>query len=192
MPTIIHRPKFREKLFFFISGAIISTPFPILVDSLANYFLLLDVSSFWATLISVALLAPFMEEFAKAYPLFYRHGETEKSLVSLGFLTGLGFGIVEFLVYIFLYHVPVIVRIPALFFHATNTSIVSYGIAKNKPVRFYLIAVGFHFLNNFSALFGNWWYAGGSIALLGSYTLAIYLNRKSLDKTIDHWVQEIS
>ena len=48
----------------------------------------------------VVVLAPFIEELAKVFPLFYRHGETQRSLVSLGLLIGLGFGIAEFVEYV--------------------------------------------------------------------------------------------
>jgi len=44
----------------------------------------------------IVILAPFIEELAKVFPLFYRHGETERSLVTLGLLIGLGFGVAEF------------------------------------------------------------------------------------------------
>ena len=46
------------------------------------------------------MIAPFIEELAKVFPLFYRHGETERSIVMLGILIGLGFGITEFVLYV--------------------------------------------------------------------------------------------
>ena len=36
------------------------------------------------------VLAPFIEELAKVFPLFYRHGETQRSLVTLGLLDWVG------------------------------------------------------------------------------------------------------
>ena len=183
-----HRPKLNEKLFFFFSGAITSAPFPFLVTSLLSYFLMLNLTQYWAFLITVSFVAPVLEEFAKAYPLFYRHGETQKSLMTLGFLVGLGFGIAEFLFYVFFLNAVPLVRLPALLFHATNTSIVAYGIAKNKAFSFYLIAVFFHFLNNFSLLSDSFWIVGAAIATFGSYILAWSLYRKTTEEPIDHWL----
>lgn len=183
-----HRPKFGEKLFFFLSGAIISTPFPILVNSLASYFLIFKLPTFAGLVISLSIVGPLLEEFAKAYPLFYRHGETEKSLVGLGFLAGLGFGIAEFLFYVFFLKTPVFIRIPPLFFHAANTSLVAYGISQNKPGRFYLLAVFLHFLNNFTALLGGFWFIFGIVATLTSYALAWLFYKKAKEKNIDFWI----
>jgi len=184
---IPHRPKLGEKIFFFISGAIISSPFPILVNSIVSYALMINLPRFSATLISAALIAPVLEEFAKAYPLFFRHGETEKSIMILGFLTGLGFGIAEFLFYVYILKVPALIRVPTLLFHATNTMIIAHGIGQNKSFRFYLFAVWLHFLNNFSALYGNAWFVGGIFATIVSYAFAWYFYRKSTEQTIEHW-----
>ena len=60
----------------------------------------------YAQICSVAIVAPFIEEFAKVFPLFYRHGENERSIITLGLLTGLGFGITEFLFYVFILGAP--------------------------------------------------------------------------------------
>lgn len=151
---LIHKPELREKLFFFSSGIITSIPLTLFVatftDSLCVVFPI-----FYATLCSVAIFTPFIEEFAKAYPLFYRHGETEKSIFTLGLLVGLGFGVTEFLLYVIVLGVPFYVRLSGVFFHAASTSITAYGIAKKRPLEFYLIAVVLHFLNNFVALFGS-------------------------------------
>ena len=65
---------------------------------------------------------------------------------------GLEFGIVEFLQYVFLLNVPVIDRIPGLFFHPASTAITAYGIANRKTGRYYLLAVGLNFTNNFLAV----------------------------------------
>jgi hypothetical protein len=56
----------------------------------------------------VVVGASFVEELAKVFPLFYRHGETEPSLVTLGLLTGLSFGEAEFVEYVFLTGAPVV------------------------------------------------------------------------------------
>ena len=85
-------------------------------------------------------VAPFIEELAKVFPLFYRHGETERSLVTLGILIGLGFGISELVLYVYS-GVPLIVRIPGVIFHASSAAITAYGIAKKNPLPYYLISV---------------------------------------------------
>ena len=164
-----HRPDLKEKLFFLLSGIIVSIPITLLFGAFTRNFLGV-LPSFFAGLISIIIFTPFIEEFAKAYPLFYRHGETERSIFILGFLVGLGFGITEFILYVFVLDVPVFVRLPGILFHAASTSIVAYGIAKKQPIKFYLIAVSLHLLNNFSAIFetGD---AGVIIANLGAYYL---------------------
>ena len=180
----IHRPSLREYLFFFISGIIISVPFTLFIgrftDSLCVIF-----SIFYATLCSVAIFAPFVEEIAKAFPLFYRHGETEKSIFTLGFLVGLGFGISEFFTYVLALGVPIPIRLPGIFFHAASTSITAYGIATKRPARFYLIAVVLHFSNNFSALFGPFWFIGGVAAVAVTYFLSWRLYRKTSERIVD-------
>ena len=123
-----------------------------------------------------------IEEFAKAYPLFYRHGETERSLFKLGFLVGLGFGVAEFLSYVLVVGAPIPVRLPGMVFHAASTSITVYGITRNKPKRFYMIAVALHFLNNFSALFGIWWFIGGITAISVAYILCFLLYRRTSER----------
>lgn len=130
-------------LFFLASGIIVSIPMALFFEPsttfLGRYFS--DVTSL---ILAVVILAPIIEEFAKAYPLFYRHGESQRSLFSMGFLVGLGFGIVEFLAYVIIVGVPWYVRVPGLFFHAALTSIVAYGIAEKHATGFYLLAVFFH------------------------------------------------
>ena len=147
----VHKPDSSELLFFFLCGVITSVPLTLFVAQFANAFLAgLDVVS--ATLISTAVFSPLVEEFSKAFPLFYRHGETERSIVNLALFVGLGFGIVELLTYVFLLGVNPIVRLPGLFFHPASTSITAYGIATKRPLPFYLAAVTLHFSNNFLAV----------------------------------------
>src|SRR5512136_1070509 len=141
----------REQFFFFTSGIVMSIPLTILAEQLSDSLVSISVPELYATLLSLAVIAPFIEEFAKAYPLFYRHGETQRSILLLGFLTGLGFGILEFFLYVFIYSQPVLTRLPVIFFHATNTSITAYGIAVKKPVKFYLLAFALHSLINFAS-----------------------------------------
>jgi RsiW-degrading membrane proteinase PrsW (M82 family) len=161
----LHKPSLKEKLFFFSSGIIVSVP-------IATFFepvFLSPVPLGYAAIVLVVLLAPLVEEFAKAFPLFYRHGETKKSLMTLGFLVGLGFGIFEFLEYVVILQVPFIFRLPGIFFHAASTSIVGYGIANKKPTTFYLIAVALHFSNNIVALFAPF-----EVFVLVIFMLAVY------------------
>ena len=139
----IHKPSSRELMFFFISGVVVSVPMAVFFES---------VIPLVPTIISVAILAPFIEELAKVFPLFYRHGETERSIVTLGVLTGVGFGISELVEYVALLHVPLIIRIPAVIFHASSAAITAFGIAKKNPLRYYLISVTLHATNNFFAV----------------------------------------
>lgn len=182
----LHKPDLREKLFFLISGMIISVPLTLYIGSFTDFLCAISpVSLFYASICTTAIFTPLVEEFAKAYPLFYRHGETERSIFTLGFLVGLGFGISEFLVYVFALGVPVPIRVPGLLFHAASTSITAYGIATKRPVRFYLIAVVLHFSNNFSAFFGYVWLIGGVGAVLIAYILSWALYRKTSERFVN-------
>jgi RsiW-degrading membrane proteinase PrsW (M82 family) len=146
----VHRPSLGEKLFFLLSGAVSSVPLTLFVSQFVDS-LLGSLSLFYAVLLSAVVVAPFVEEFAKAFPLLYRHGETERSIFTLGLLVGLGFGLVEFLLYVFVLGVPPVYRIDGVVFHAASTSITAYGIAKGRAASFYLVAVVLHFSNNFFA-----------------------------------------
>jgi RsiW-degrading membrane proteinase PrsW (M82 family) len=150
----LHKPSLNEYLFFVLSGAIVSVPLTLFVEQFASP-LLTGLSAFDITLITITIFAPFIEEFAKIFPLFYRHGETERSLFNLALCVGLGFGIVEFLTYTATYGIDIIPdRIPGLFFHPASASIAAYGIATKRPLPFYLVAVALHFTNNFFAVLG--------------------------------------
>jgi RsiW-degrading membrane proteinase PrsW (M82 family) len=143
----LHKPKRKELFFFFASGILVSIP-------IAYFF-----EGFYPTGLSAAILivvlAPFIEEIAKVFPLFYRHGETEKSIVTLGLLIGLGFGIAEFIEYVFFVGVPPIARVPGIIFHASSATITGYGIAKKNPLPYYFLAVSLHMAYNFLALSGD-------------------------------------
>lgn len=139
----LHKPSRKEFSFFFISGIVVSVPMALFFSNVYPYV---------PIIVSTALFAPFIEELAKVFPLFYRHGETERSLVSLGVLTGLGFGISEFFIYVVFLHVPPIARVPGVIFHASSASITAYGIAKKNPLPFYLISVALHAANNLFAV----------------------------------------
>jgi RsiW-degrading membrane proteinase PrsW (M82 family) len=147
----LHKPDAGEMLFFFLCGVIISTPLTLFVYQYTD-FLLVGLNSSTITLISRAFFAPFIEEFSKAYPLFYRHGETQRSIFNLAILVGLGFGLVELLTYVSVLNVPIIYRLPGLFFHPASAAVTAYGIATKQPIYFYLIAVFLHFVNNYLAL----------------------------------------
>src|SRR5208337_3073056 len=99
----LHKPSLRELSFFFSSGILVSIPFALFFSNLYPFF---------PAALAVILVAPSVEELAKVFPLFYRHGETERSLVTLGILTGLGFGISELVIYVAFLNAPLIVRIP--------------------------------------------------------------------------------
>jgi hypothetical protein len=148
----LHRPSVGEMLFFFLSGVIVSVPFALVFENLA-IALPLSIPSPYNEVLAIAIIVPLVEEFGKGYPLFYRHGETKKSLMNLGFLVGLGFGLTELLEYVLILNVPIIIRVPFLFFHAFTTSILAYGVANKKPIAFYLLAVFLHFANNMIAIF---------------------------------------
>jgi RsiW-degrading membrane proteinase PrsW (M82 family) len=150
----IHKPDIKEKIFFFLSGLLVSVPFTLFLsdftDSLCNV-----LPMFFGQVCSIVIFAPFIEEFAKVFPLFYRHGETERSIMTLAILIGLGFGVTEFAIYVFTLNYSPIARIPGLIFHASSAGITGYGIAKKKPIPFYLIAVSLHLGNNLFALVGG-------------------------------------
>ncbi len=183
----IHRPAFKEKLFFFISGIVTSVPLTLFFSQFADS-LIGSLYYEFALLLSAVIFAPVIEEFAKAFPLLYRHGETERSIFILGFLVGLGFGIFEFLTYVLVLGVPFFFRLPAVAFHAASTSITAYGIATKRPIFFYLIAVALHFSNNLIAFIR---YSVDSVALIepwsiGAYAVAVttyFLSWHLYDKT---------
>jgi RsiW-degrading membrane proteinase PrsW (M82 family) len=177
----LHRPDIKEKIFFFISGLLVSVPFTVFfLNSLCVAMPLL-----FAQVWSLVIFAPFIEEFAKVFPLFYRHGETERSLLNLGILVGLGFGVTEFALYVFTLGTPFISRVPGVIFHASSAGITAYGIAKKKPVPFYLIAVTFHLTNNLFALFSDSFsFIPGLIVLIATYLLAWYLYRRTSETIV--------
>jgi RsiW-degrading membrane proteinase PrsW (M82 family) len=141
--TPLHKPSYKELIFFFISGILISFPFALVFE---------QFSSVVSLTLTIVILGPFIEELAKVFPLFYRHGETERSIVTLGILIGLAFGITELVLYVFLDSQPLIVRLPGLVFHSSWAAITAYGVAKKNPLPYYLISVTLHITINFFAL----------------------------------------
>ncbi len=179
----LHKPGLKEKLFFCISGLIVSIPITLFVNVFSSHLCFL-LPIFYSEVCTSAFFVPFIEEFAKAYPLFYRHGETEKSILVLGFLTGLGFGITEFFLYVFGSGASALVRFPAIFFHASSTSITAYGIATKRPLYFYLIAVALHFSNNLLAVTSQLWLIGGPAVILVTYYLAWYFYSNTAERIV--------
>ncbi len=174
----LHKPSFREKIFFLTSGVLVSVPFTLFIAGFSESLCVL-MPVFYAQICSVAIFTPFVEEFAKAYPIFYRHGETEKSIFTLGLLVGLGFGLTEFVLYVFTFNAPIIARLPGVLFHASSTSITAFGIAKKTPIPFYLLAVALHVLNNFFALFGDFWFLVGPATIGVAFLLCWHLYQRT-------------
>jgi RsiW-degrading membrane proteinase PrsW (M82 family) len=181
----VHKPKLKEKLFFLLSGAIVSVPLTLFISQFSDY-LIASMPSLYANILAVAILAPLIEEFSKAYPLLYRHGETERSIFVLGFLVGIGFGVVEFIEYVVFFQAPVVLRLPGIFFHASTTSIVAFGISKKRPTVFYLVAVGLHLVNNLLAILGPVWYVGGPVVIGLAYFLSWHIYSRTVERTIPY------
>ena len=51
--------------------------------------LLVGFDDLTAAILSTAIFAPFIEEFSKIFPLYYRHGETQRSIFNQ-FVTTVG------------------------------------------------------------------------------------------------------
>ena len=77
----IHTPDIKEKIFFLLSGLLVSVPFTLFLSDLSDS-LCIAMPLLFAQVCSLVLFAPLIEEFAKVFPLFYRHGETERSIFS--------------------------------------------------------------------------------------------------------------
>jgi hypothetical protein len=181
----LHKPSFNELLFFFLSGAIVSVPLTLYLEQSATP-LLTGLSAVDIMLITVVVFAPFVEEFSKAFPLFYRHGETQRSIINLALCVGLGFGIVEIITYVGTFGITTIpLRVPGLFFHPASTSITAYGIATKRPVPFYLAAVGLHFTNNFFAFLGPKVIPISALVLVIAVYASWKLHEKAQEKFID-------
>ncbi|MBT0160617.1 PrsW family intramembrane metalloprotease [Candidatus Bathyarchaeota archaeon A05DMB-2] len=179
----LHKPNADEKIFFYICGVIISVPLTLFIYQYTGAILVgLDPST--VALVSAAFFAPFIEEFAKAYPLFYRHGETQRSIFNLALYVGFGFGLVEMLTYVFVLGASPISRLLGLLFHPASTSITAYGIATRRPLHFYMIAVALHFSNDFLALTNPLPFSA-SIFILGiTLLLSWQLHDKTKEKLV--------
>lgn len=180
----VHRPDIKEKLFFFLSGVLVSVPFTLFFSGFTDT-LCVTLPYLFAQVCSVVIFAPFIEEFAKVFPLFYRHGETERSIMTLAILIGLGFGVTELILYVFTLDATLISRLPGVIFHASSAGITSYGIAKKKPMPYYLIAVTLHLGNNLFALLGtDLSIIPGLAILVIAYLLAWRLYRQTSETVI--------
>ncbi len=177
----LHKPGLKEKSFFLFSGIIVSLPITLFVNIFSSHLCIL-LPVFYSEICAIAIFGPFIEEFSKAYPLFYRHGETERSIFIIGFLVGIGFGVTEFFFYVF-GGAPVYIRLPGIFFHAASTSITAYGIAMNRAIPFYLLATALHLSYNFSVLFGSSWLTGGSVFLIITLFLSWHLYHKTSERS---------
>ncbi len=170
--TEVHRPGVKEYLYYFVQGLIISVALTFFFENMARGLVTDFFSTQMAGFVLIVVLAPIIEEYFKVYPLFSRHAETARSQIRLGFFSGLGFGISEFFVYVFLVGAPVSVRLPGLLFHAASTSIAASGFSKHQFLQFYAIAVILHAVNNFFAELGDIWFFGGLATVLLAYILA--------------------
>lgn len=185
----VHRPSRREMTFFFLAGAIMSVPITVFVEQYLVSALSL-LPTVVVTIITAVIFAPFVEEFAKSYALLYRHGETQRSIIALAVLVGLGFGLVEFLEYVFLLGAPATDRMPGLFFHPASVAITAYGIASRKTKRYYLAAVGLHFANNLLAVFFSGY--GSIFVVAATVFIAYQLYSKTQEKIIQDDYAEVT
>lgn len=179
-PRAIHGLDLKKKSFFLLSGMIVSIPFVFYTKTMFNR-LILTMPMSYARLISATIFTPFMEEFAKAYPLMYRKVDSERSILLLGSIVGLGFGVAEALIYVFMLGEPMAIRLPGILFHTLTAPITAYGIAKNRPLWPYLLSVTLHFLNNLSAILDQLFLLTGYPILITSFTIAWYLYGSSCD-----------
>jgi RsiW-degrading membrane proteinase PrsW (M82 family) len=179
----VHKPDAEELLFFFLCGVVTSVPLTLFFAQFANSFLA-GFDAFSAALISIAFFAPFIEEFSKAFPLFYRHGETERSISDLALFVGLGFGVIELLEYVLLLGLNPITQLNRIFFHPASTAITAYGIATKRPLPFYLVAVALHASNNFLALTSPFAIQFSSILVAITVIMAWLLHSRTREKFI--------
>jgi RsiW-degrading membrane proteinase PrsW (M82 family) len=178
----LHKPDKKEIAFFVISGFFLSVPMTIFFETTASGYLPNLLSIDLSRIIFTIIAAPLIEEFAKIFPIFYRHGETEKSLIILGFSLGLGFGISEFVEYVFFFGAPFYLRLPIIFFHASTTSIIAYGIVLGQTYRYYAVSVILHFFVNSLAVIKPYPVVAFIVILGVSFALFSRLYLSSSDK----------
>ncbi|MCB2173173.1 PrsW family intramembrane metalloprotease, partial [archaeon] len=88
-----HEPDTSEKIHFLIAGLVTSIPISLFLETMAKDYLRNILPAGVVSFIVITIMAPIIEEYSKIYPMFHRHAETEKNIMLLAFLTGLGFGI---------------------------------------------------------------------------------------------------
>lgn len=156
-----------ETTFFLLSGIVVGVPVSLFFENIADQ---------WFTTIGVAtVVAPFVEEYAKGSLLFFRYERRGRALVTLGLLSGLGFGLAEAALCLYL-GAAFILRLPAIFAHAAMTLIVAYGVHARRTAAYYSLAVVFHFLHNLLAALGTLTPSFG-VTLVSYITAAILYQR---------------
>jgi len=173
-----------KKAFFFLSGVLISIPLTLHVRKFVDpllYKIPLFKGQGWKLLkpFRKAIFTPFLEEFAKAYPILYRSDDNKRSLVTLGSLVGLGFGIAESIMFISRGEASINGRLLPTLFHAASTAIVAYGIAKDRPKRSFLASVTLHSLHNLFIVLQIPWVISVWPVLLATFSIAVYLHIKT-------------
>jgi RsiW-degrading membrane proteinase PrsW (M82 family) len=181
----ISRLSLTKTSFYFLSGVVVSIPFTFYTKTIMNRLGVM-IPAFAARTFSTAIFTPFLEELAKAYPLMYRQGETERSIFFHGAIVGLGFGVAEALIYVFMLGAPITIRLPGILFHTLTAPITAYGIARKRPLPPYLLAVTLHFLNNLSAIYDLMWLTTGYPILITAFTIAWHLYGSSRDSKTDY------
>jgi RsiW-degrading membrane proteinase PrsW (M82 family) len=179
----LHKPDVSEMIFFFLCGVVISVPLTLFIYQYTDA-LLVGLNPAAIALISQVLIAPFIEEFSKAYPIFYRHGETQRSIFELAVLVGLGFGLVEMLTYVTVLGVDLTYRLPGLFFHPASTSLTAYGVTVKQPLPYYLMAVSLHLTNNYFALTRTFSYVVSIFVVTITVLAAWQLYNKTKEKIV--------
>jgi hypothetical protein len=180
----VHRPDLKEKLFFFASGLLVAVPFTVVFSQIIDV-IYLAVPALVAQLGAVGITTPFIEEFAKVFPLFYRHGENEKSIMTLGILAGLGFGVTAFVIQVATFGAAYATLLPWVFFNAASAGVTAFGIAKNRIVPFFLLAVALHAANSFAFFIGDvFFYAVGLIMVGITILLAWEFYRRTSEAQI--------
>jgi RsiW-degrading membrane proteinase PrsW (M82 family) len=179
----LHKPDVSEFMFFFLCGVVISVPLTLFIYQYTDA-LLFGLNPFTTALIARTFFAPFIEEFAKAYPLFYRHGETERSIFNIALSVGIGFAIVELATYVSALGAPITDRLPGLFFHPTSTSITAYGVAIKRPLPYYLMAVFLHFSYNFLVLSSPYGLLGALFVMILTVLASWQLRSRTKEKIV--------
>ena len=177
--TVEYRGSFQTYSWFFLQGLIGSAFLTIIFENFASGLLLDILEPQIAKFISIVILAPLIEEYFKIYPLFRRRSGDPRTLILFGFSIGLGFGVAEFLIYVFMVNIPVLIRLPGLLFHGASTVIATMGIIKGDLAKYYTVAVIVHAAINFLAQLGTVYIIGGLGTVLFTYVLAYKFYRST-------------